>query len=77
MDQEIKKLIQSIKEQENLIARLETQNKDAQALVDDTDSSIESISRQKASMDQEITKIKIKIAGLKHEISSLEEKLVS
>jgi len=75
LDQEIKKLIQSIKEQENLIARLETQNKDAQALVDDTDSSIESISRQKASMDQEITKIKIKIAGLKHEISSLEEKL--
>ena len=75
LDQDIKALIQSIEEQENIIEGLEIQNKDAQTLVDNTDSSIESISREKATIDQEITNIKIEIAGLKHEISSLEEKL--
>ncbi len=74
-DQEIEALVQSIKEQENIIAKLEIQNKNAQTLVDNTDSSIESINREKASVDQEITNIKIKIAGLEHEITSLEEKL--
>ncbi|HZJ57031.1 MAG TPA: chromosome segregation protein SMC [Clostridia bacterium] len=75
MAQEIERLQESIGEQENLIEGLETQIERIQATVLNTDSTIEDINRRKGQVDEGITKVRLEMAGLEHEIGHLGDKI--
>jgi chromosome segregation protein len=73
---EIERLQESIGEQKNLIKELELRIDRAQASVLDTDSVIGDINRQKEQMDEELTKVRVEMTGLEHEIGYIEAKIV-
>ena len=73
---ETERLQTSIGEQENIIKDLEIGIEKAQATVLDTDSAIGDINRHKEQMDEEITRVRLEMTGLEHEVGFIEARIV-